>query len=133
MSSNLVVDLSAGALLAILVPAGARDRSAPPPATVAAESSRPATANGSIIELEPMELPLAATVLGEEVRTSDAEVMQEIVLTRLLDRYAEERGIKVTDAEIDAYVENLRRAMRAEEVAEVEQMRRDMGRAMIRQ
>jgi FKBP-type peptidyl-prolyl cis-trans isomerase (trigger factor) len=80
-----------------------------------------------------MELPLAATVLGEEVRTSDAEVMQEIVLTRLLDRYAEERGIKVTDAEIDAYVENLRRAMRAEEVAEVEQMRRDMGRAMIRQ
>jgi FKBP-type peptidyl-prolyl cis-trans isomerase (trigger factor) len=80
-----------------------------------------------------MELPLAATVLGEEVRTSDAEVMQEIVLTRLLDRYAEERGIKVTDAEIDAYVENLRRAMRAEEAAEVEQMRRDMGRAMIRQ
>jgi hypothetical protein len=38
-----------------------------------------------------MELPLAAPVLGEEVRTSDAEVMQEIVLTRLLDRYAEER------------------------------------------
>jgi heat shock protein HslJ len=101
-------------------------------------------ADGSIIEFEPMELPLAATVLGEEVRTSDASEMQEIVLTRLFDRYAEEHGITVTDAEIDTYVENMRRGMRAEgltaeddltpeEAAEVEQMRRDMGRSMIRQ
>jgi len=70
--------------------------------------------------------------------------MQEIVLARLFDRYARERGIEVTDEEIDAYVDNLRRGMRAEgltaeddltpeEAAEVEQMRRDMGRSMIRQ
>jgi heat shock protein HslJ len=100
-------------------------------------------ADGSIVELEPVELPLVATVLGEEVRTGDAGEMQETVLTHLFDRYAEEQGIGVTDAEIDAFVENLRRGMRAEgltaeddltpeEAAQVEQMRRDMGRAMIR-
>jgi len=71
-------------------------------------------ADGSIIEFEPMELPLAATVLGEEVRTSDASEMQRIVLTRLFNRYAEEQGIEVSDAEIDTYVENMRRGMRAE-------------------
>jgi heat shock protein HslJ len=101
-------------------------------------------ADGSIIELEPLELPLTATVLGEEIRTSDAAEMQEIVLTRLFDRYAGEQGIQVADAEIDAYVENMRLGMRSEgliaedgltpeEAAEVEKMRRDMGRAMIRQ
>jgi heat shock protein HslJ len=101
-------------------------------------------ADGSIIEFEPIERPLAAIVLGEEVRTSDPAEMHEIVLTRLFDRYAEENGIEVTDAEIDAFVDNMRRGMRAEgltaeddltpeEAAEVEQMRRDMGRSMIRQ
>ena len=101
-------------------------------------------ADGSIIEFEPVVLPLAATVLGEEVRTADPAEMQEIVLRRLFDRYAKEQGIEVTDAELDAYVENMRRGMRAEgltaedeltpaEAAQAEQMRRDMGRAMIRQ
>jgi len=101
-------------------------------------------ADGSIIELEPAQLPLAATVLGEEVRTGDAGEMQETVLTRLFDRYVKEQGITVTDAEIDAFVENMRRGMRAEgltaeddlppdEVAQAERMRRDMGRSMIRQ
>lgn len=101
-------------------------------------------ADGSIIEFEPAELPLAASVLGEEVRTGDPEEMQEIVLTRLFDRYAEEQGIEVSDAEIDAYVDSMRRGMRTrgltaednltpEEAAQVEQMRRDMGRSMIRQ
>lgn len=101
-------------------------------------------ADGSIIEFEPMETPLAATVLGEEVRTNDADEMQQILLTRLFDRYAKEQGIEVSDAEIDAYVDNLRRGMRAEgltaedgltpeEAAQVKEMRRNMGRAMIRQ
>ena len=48
-------------------------------------------ADGSIIELEPVELPLAATVLGEEVGTGDAGKMQETVLTRLFDHYAEDQ------------------------------------------
>jgi hypothetical protein len=101
-------------------------------------------ADGSIIEFEPIERTLAATVLGEEVHTSNAGEMQGIVLTRLFDRYAGEEGIAVAETEIDAYVDNLRRGMRAEgltaegdltpeEAAEVERMRRDMGRAMIRQ
>jgi heat shock protein HslJ len=101
-------------------------------------------ADGSIIEFEPAERPLAATVLDEEVHTSDARDMQEIVLTQLFDRYAEDKGIGVTDAEIDAFVEDMRRGMRAEdltaaddltpeEAAQAEQMRRDMARAMIRQ
>jgi heat shock protein HslJ len=100
-------------------------------------------AEDSVIEFEPMKLPLAATVLGVEVRTSDPGEMQEIVLTRLFDRYAAEQGIEVTDGEIAAYVDDVRRGMRAEgltaeddltpeEAAQVEQMRRNMGRSMIR-
>jgi hypothetical protein len=91
----------------------------------------------------PDSAPLAATVLGDEVRTSDAREMQETILTRLFDRYAETQGIEVSDAEIDAYVESVKRGMRARgltaedglspgEAAQVERMRRDMGRAMIR-
>jgi hypothetical protein len=88
--------------------------------------------------------PLAATVLGEAVRTKDAEEMQRIVLSRLLDHYAEQQGIKAREAEIDAFVERMRRGMRAEgltaddelspeEAAQAEKMRRDMGCSMIRQ
>ncbi|MCG6930987.1 MAG: META domain-containing protein [Desulfofustis sp.] len=101
-------------------------------------------ADGSIIEFEPIELPLAATVLGEDIRTSDAREMQEILLTRLFDRYAEEQGIEVKDEEIDAFVETMQHGMGAmgltaeadlsdQDKAQVAQMRRDMGRALIRQ
>ena len=101
-------------------------------------------ADGPVIEFQPVELTLAATVLGEEVRTDDSGEMQEIVLSRLFDRYAGEQGIEVTDAEIGAYADAMERGMRAEglgaedeltpdEAAQAEQMRRDMGRAMIRQ
>ena len=101
-------------------------------------------ADGSIIEFEPVNVPPAATVLGEEVHTTDASELQKIVLTRLLDRYAEQQGIEVTDDEIDAFVESQRRGMAEhglteekslspEENAQLSQMRRDWGRAMIRQ
>ena len=101
-------------------------------------------ADGSIIEFEPVELPLAATVLGEEMRTGDAGEMQEDIVSRLFDRYAKEHGIEATDEEIDTYVENMRRGMSAmgltgetelteAEVAQLEQMRQKMGRSMIRQ
>ena len=103
-----------------------------------------ATADDTKVEFKPMPLPLAATVLGEEVRTDDAGEMQRMVLKRLFDRYAEEHGIAVTDGEIDAYVESMGRGMRArgltaednltpEEAAQAERMRRDMGRSMIHQ
>jgi heat shock protein HslJ len=101
-------------------------------------------ADGSILDFEPVKLPLAAIVLGKEVRTSDATEMQEIVLSRLFDRYAEEYGIEVTDEEIDSYVKNMQRGMNTmgltaekdltdQEKAQLAQMRRDMGRSMIRQ
>jgi heat shock protein HslJ len=101
-------------------------------------------ADGSIIEFEP--LPgVAAQVLGEEIRAANAAEMQDAVLTRLFDRYAADHGIEATDAEVDAYVGRLQQAMAAdpdmtsgdeltpEEAAQVDTMRRDMGRAMIRQ
>lgn len=52
--------------------------------------------DGSIVELEPMELPLAATVLGEEVRTTKPDEMQHIGLTALSDHY----GHKGQDAHL---------------------------------
>lgn len=86
----------------------------------------------------------AATVLGETIRTDDAAQLQAQILTRLFDDYAQKQGISVTDAELDAFVEQMRRGMRAEgltanaqlspeEAAEAAQMRREMGRALIRQ
>jgi hypothetical protein len=70
--------------------------------------------------------------------------VQQIILTRLLDRYAEQHEIEASEAEVDAFVESMQRGMRAEgltaedeltpdETAQVNQMRRDMGRAMIQQ
>ena len=39
--------------------------------------------------------------------------MQRTVLTRLFDSYAEQQGIAVTNAETGAYVDSMRRGMRA--------------------
>ena len=100
-------------------------------------------ADGSIIEFEPLP-PLAATVFGEEIRTVDAAEMQDAILTRVFDRYAAEHGLTAEDAEIDSFVENMKRGMAErgltaeddltpEDAAELDTMRREMGRAMIRQ
>lgn len=89
-------------------------------------------------------LPPVATVLGHEVRSDDPAEMRWLLLSELFDRYAAEQRIDVTDTEIAAFVDNMRRGMRAsgltaeddltpEEVAQVAKMRRDMGRAMIHQ
>lgn len=101
-------------------------------------------ADGSIIELEPSEAPAVATVLGEPILTADAGEMQEVVITSLFERYAAEHGIMAAEPEIDAWVENMRSGMEAagltadegltpEEAAEVETMRREMARSIIRQ
>lgn len=105
-------------------------------------------ADGSVIEFEPVTSePLAATVLGEEVRTADAAEMQQIVLTRLFDGYAAEHGIVAEQDEIDASLDRIDRAMAAtrgadpdpaenltpEEAEQVRVMRNDMARAAIRQ
>jgi len=85
-----------------------------------------------------------AVVLGEDVTATDTDALREAVLTPLLDRYAAAQGIEVETSEIDAFVANMEAGMRAEgltaedsltheERAEVAAMRRDMGRALIRQ
>lgn len=66
-------------------------------------------ADGSIIEFAPVHARLAATAMGQEVRTDDAAEMQRVVLSRLFDHYAAEQGIGVSESEIDAYVKHLRR------------------------
>jgi heat shock protein HslJ len=101
-------------------------------------------ADGSIIEFEPLPA-VVATVLGEKVRANDASEMQAAIVTNLLDRYAADHGIEVGEAELDAYLDHMRRGMAAEglttgeddltpeERMEVDAMRRQMGQAMIRQ
>lgn len=102
-------------------------------------------ADGSIIEFEPASGdPLVATLLGKEIRTVDSSEMQDRILEGLFDRYAAEQGIEVELAEIDSYVQNMRRGMESlglssgekltpEEAAEVESVRRQMGHSLIRQ
>ena len=86
----------------------------------------------------------AATVLGEDVHTTDPETLQQAILTPLLGRYAAEHGIEAEPAEIDAFVEHLRQGLAAdgltaeegltpEETAEIDGLRNDMARAIIRQ
>lgn len=99
-------------------------------------------ADGSIIEFRPMDVPVVATVLGEEIRTDDSAEMQQIILTRLFDRYTAEHGLKATDEEIETWVTRMQKAMDAdgfsavneltpEEAAEFQSMRREMARSLI--
>jgi heat shock protein HslJ len=102
-------------------------------------------ADGSIIEFEPAGIaPAAATVLGEEVHAADAAALQDAILRRLFDRYAADNGIEAAPAEVDMFVENMRRGMAAkgldaeedlkpEELAEANAMRRNFAREIIRQ
>jgi hypothetical protein len=102
-------------------------------------------ADGSIIEFEPPGgTPLAAMVLGEEVRTTDPAQMQEAILARLFDQYAAQHEIGATDAEISIFIGDLKRGMRddgstardaltPDAAAQLETMRRDMARSIIRQ
>lgn len=101
-------------------------------------------ADGSIIEFEPLPA-IAATVLGEDIRAASAAEMQQAVLTRIFDRYAAEQGIVVAESEVDAYVKQMQQTMSSdpnmqgddeltpEEAAQIEEMRRQMGYALIRQ
>jgi len=102
-------------------------------------------ADGSIIEFEPAgNAPATATVLGKEVHAADAATLQDAILTPLFDRYAASNDIKAEPAEIDTFVEYMRRGMAAkglhadndlspDELAEATEMRRNMARAVIRQ
>jgi len=56
--------------------------------------------------------PVAGAVLGTEIRTQDAEELRYYVLRKLTDRYASEKGIDVTQADVDAYLKHMREAMK---------------------
>ena len=85
--------------------------------------------------------PVAGSVLGTEIRARDAEDLRFHVLRKLTDRYAAEKGIAVTQAEIDAYVKHMREAMTndpnlrsaGEEPAEDRAAREEIAGAFIRQ
>jgi hypothetical protein len=84
-----------------------------------------------------------AEVLGEPLPDTDAAALREMILTRLFDQYAAERGIRAEPAEIAALLEKMRADMAAdglamtddltpEETSEVDAMQRDMARGIIR-
>jgi hypothetical protein len=86
----------------------------------------------------------SAVVLGKPVVSADAAEVQETIVTRLLDQYAEERGIRAEPTEVDALLEKMRRDMAtsglaaeedltSKEKAEVDAMQREMARGIIRQ
>jgi len=75
---------------------------------------------------------------------TDVGEMREIILSRLFDQYAEQNGIKATEEEIATFIDNMKRGVKEKglaaeaeltpaEAAQVDAMRRDMGRSMIRQ
>jgi hypothetical protein len=89
-------------------------------------------------------LPLAGEVLGTAIHTQDAEELRYYVLQKLTDRYAVEKGIRVTEEERAAYVEHVRAALSkdanfagsaldAPELAEDKAAREEIATAFIQQ
>jgi hypothetical protein len=85
----------------------------------------------------------SAEVLGEPVLSTKPAEIRGIIITRLLDQYAAERGIRAEPEEIEALLGKMRRGMAAlglapeeyltpQEKAEVDAMQRDMARGIIR-
>ena len=80
--------------------------------------------------------------LTEEERQAQRAEMQQIILTRLFDRYAAEHSLKAADEEIETWIARMQEAMDAdgfhavneltpEEAAEFQSMRREMARSLI--
>ncbi len=66
---------------------------------------------GAFMEFEhAAESPVAATVLGEEIRTDDAGEMQAAILRALFDQYMAEKGIRAEDTEIEGVIAGIDRA-----------------------
>ena len=60
-------------------------------------------ANASEVYGDPS-TPIAGRVHDTVIHTNDAEELRYVILKTLTDRYAEQKDITVSDAEIDAYV-----------------------------
>lgn len=111
---------------------------APRDATSATDAPAPSAMYGDV------QLPVAGEVLGTVIHTEDAEELQYIVLQKLTDRYAAEKGIDVTDEEKAAYIAHMRADLSkdpnytgplpgSEESAEDETAREQITTAFIRQ
>jgi hypothetical protein len=55
--------------------------------------------------------PVVGRVLGAEIRARDAEEVRDAILRALTDRYAKDKGITATEAEREAYVASVRKAL----------------------
>ncbi len=55
--------------------------------------------------------PIAGQVLETVIHTKDVEELRYVILRTLTDLYAQDKGITVTQAEKDAYIDWLRRSM----------------------
>lgn len=89
-----------------------------------------ALATASVSRADDVELPLTASVLGDEVRTENKREMQGEIVTRLFDAYAEEKGISVTEAELDAFIAALDRVAakdRADRKARIATLERNLA------
>jgi hypothetical protein len=111
---------------------------APRDSTAATDTSAPSAVYGDV------QLPIAGEVLGTVIHTQDVDELQYIVLQKLTDRYAAEKGIDVTDAEKAAYIAHMRAALSkdpnysgplpgSEESAEDKAARDEIAAAFIRQ
>ncbi len=78
---------------------------APRDSAAATDATAPSAVYGDV------QLPVAGEVLGTVIHTQDADELQYIVLQKLTDRYAAEKGIDVTDAEKSAYIAHMRAAL----------------------
>jgi hypothetical protein len=89
-------------------------------------------------------LPLAGEALGTAIHTQDAEELRYVVLQKLTNRYAAEKGIDVTDEEKTAYIAHMRAVLSkdpdfsgplpgSEESAEDKAARAEIAAAFIRQ
>jgi heat shock protein HslJ len=103
-------------------------------------------ADGSIIEFRPPDEPQpVARLMGEDLESDNPEEVQAQILGRLFGDFAERQGLQPTEAEIDAYLADMDRTLKAdlgddyegaeglspEEAAELRQMRGSMASGMI--
>jgi hypothetical protein len=139
------------AVLALSACGGGKPPGSPPvqPATpsadTAARDSAAATdAPAPSAVYGDVQLPVAGEVLGTVIHTQDAEELQYLVLQKLTDRYAAEKGIAVTEEEKAAYIAHMQAALSkdanytgllpgSEESAEDKAARDEITAAFIRQ
>ena len=102
-------------------------------------------ADGAILKFEPLAaMEYTATVLGDELTTTDEAELMDAILGRLFDQFAREQDVSVERSEIDRFLENLQSGkekagltgdedLTEEESLQLEELQTSMATAMIRQ